>query len=190
MFAAYLLQQGTNAYGFGRGAEKPTRRQTRFLFYLVVIDLLKDALSRGSYNTDIRTISDALVAILQNNDAKSALLDPAIEVIDSYFSQGTDDSVFDEAAYIKNFPDNVNAFLRWETLGRAEESTPRLRSLLAITKQVMGRTVAGHPSPRSLLQTAIKDVVASKCLSSINSNGISWRPFLLPKNNRECCMRH
>ena len=49
LFAAYLLQQGANAFGFGRGAEKPSRRQSRFLFYLVTIDLLKDALSRASY---------------------------------------------------------------------------------------------------------------------------------------------
>jgi hypothetical protein len=33
LYAAYLLQQGANGYGFGRGAgNKTTRRQTRFLF--------------------------------------------------------------------------------------------------------------------------------------------------------------
>jgi hypothetical protein len=160
LFASYLLQQGTNTYGFGRGAEKVTRRQTRFLFYLVAIDLLKDALSRGGHPTDLRTISDALVAALQDDEARSALLDPAIEVIDSYFTQGTEDSVFDEPAYTNSFPDNLNGFLKWEKLGRAEDSTPRLRSLLAITKQVMGRAVGGHPSQRSILLNAIKPVVS------------------------------
>jgi hypothetical protein len=156
LFAAYLLQQGTNTYGFGRGAEKATRHQTRFLFYLVAIDLLKDALSRGGFPTDLRAISEALAAVLENESARSALLDPAIEVIDSYFTQGTEDSVFDEPAYINNFPDNLNAFLKWERLGRAEESTPRLRSLLAITKQVMGRAVGGQPSQRSMIQSIVK----------------------------------
>ena len=156
LFAAYLLQQGANSFGFGRGAEKPTRRQTRFLFYLVAIDLLKDALSRGGHQTDLRTISEALVSILQQDAARSALLDPAIEVIDSYFTQGTEDSVFDEPAFLNSFTADLNAFLKWEKLGRAEDSTPRLRSLLAVTKQVMGRAVGGQPSQRSLLLTAIK----------------------------------
>ncbi|HEY2232221.1 MAG TPA: AIPR family protein [Candidatus Angelobacter sp.] len=160
LFAAYLLQQGANAYGFGRGAEKTTRRQTRFLFYLVVIDLLKDALSRGGLPTDLRTISDALVPVLQSDEARNALLDPAIEVIDSYFTQGTEDNVFDEPAFVNSFTADLSAFLKWEKLGRAEDSTPRLRSLLAITKQVMGRTVGGQPSQRSILLTAVRTAVA------------------------------
>lgn len=158
LFAAYLLQQGANGYGFGRDAEKdkPSRRQSRFLFYLVVIDLLKDALSRGSLPTDLRTLSDALVAVLQDENAKDALLDPAIEVVDSYFTQGTEDTVFDEPAYLNAFNADLNAFLKWEKLGKAEDATPRLRSTLAITKQVMGRTVGGHPSQRSIVISAVK----------------------------------
>jgi hypothetical protein len=132
LFAAYMLQQGANSYGFGRGAEKPTRRQTRFLFYLVAVDLLKGALSRGEHQTDLRTISEALVSILQQNAARSALLDPAIEVIDSYFTQGTEDSVFDEPAFLNGFTADLSAFLKWEKLGRAEDSTPRLQSLLRL----------------------------------------------------------
>jgi AIPR protein len=159
LIAAYLLQQGASSYGFGRGAEKQSRRQSRFLFYLVAIDLLKDALSRGSYATDPRTLSDALVAILQDNSAKSALLDPAIEVIDSYFTQGTEDTVFDEPAFLNAFNADLNAFLKWEKLGKAEDSTPRLRSALAITKQVMGRTVGGHPSQRSILISVVKQAL-------------------------------
>jgi hypothetical protein len=156
LFAAYLLQRATDGYGFGRGAAKLSRRQSRFLFYLVVIDLLKDALSRGSYSTDLRALSDALVIILQDDDAKAALLDPAIEVIDSYFTQGTEDTVFDEPMYVNTFNTDLNAFLKSEKLGKAEDATPRLRSALAITKQVMGRTVGGHASQRSILISAVK----------------------------------
>ena len=161
LFAAYLLQQGANSYGFGREADKDkrSRRQSRFVFYLVAIDLLKDALSRGSYSTDLRSLSTALVAILQDSVARAALLDPAIEVIDSYFTQGTEDSVFDEPAYLNAFNADLNAFLKWEKLGKDEDSTPRLRSTLAITKQVMGRTMGGHPSQRSILISAVKQAM-------------------------------
>jgi hypothetical protein len=91
---------------------------------------------------------------------KAALLDPAIEVIDSYFTQGTEDTVFDEPAYLNAFNADLNAFLKWEKLGKAEDATPRLRSTLAITKQVMGRTVGGHPSQRSILISAVKQGIA------------------------------
>jgi hypothetical protein len=50
----------------------------------------------------------------------------------------------------------MNAFLKWEKLGRTEDATPRLRDTLAITKQVMGRASSGQPSPRSLIIDAAK----------------------------------
>lgn len=156
LFAAYLLQQGANAYGFGRAAEKPSRRQSRFLYYLVAIDLLRDALSRGSCLTDLRSLSVALVGVLENDAARLSLLDPAIEAIDSYFTQGTDNSLFDEPAYRDGFNSDMNAFLKWEKLGRTEDATPRLRDTLAITKQVMGRASSGQPAPRSLIIDAAK----------------------------------
>jgi AIPR protein len=46
LYAAYLLQTAADGYGFGRGAEKASRRQTRFLFYMTVLELLKDVHSR------------------------------------------------------------------------------------------------------------------------------------------------
>jgi hypothetical protein len=160
LYAAYLLQQGTNAYGFGRGAKnKNTRRQTRFLFYFVVIDLLKDALSRGGHGTDLRTVSDTLVAVLEDDEARRALLDSAIEVIDSYFTAGTENSVFEEPVFVNNFPNDISGFLKWEKLGRPEAETPVLRGLLALTKQVMGRIVGGSPSQRSVLLAAIKAAI-------------------------------
>jgi hypothetical protein len=151
LYAAYLLQRAANTYGFGRAAEKPSRRQSRFLYYMIVLDLLRDALSRGACHTDPRSLSIALAGVLQNDNAGPSLLDPAIEVTDSYFTQGTEDAVFDEPAYKDAFNSDMNAFLKWEKLGKSEEATPRLKSTLAITKQVMGRAVGGHPAPRMVI---------------------------------------
>jgi hypothetical protein len=39
LYAAYILQQNSGYYDFGRGSAKDTRRQTRYLFYFVVIEL-------------------------------------------------------------------------------------------------------------------------------------------------------
>lgn len=156
LFAAYLLQQVANAYGFGRAAERPSRRQSRFLYYLVVLDLLRDALSHGSCPANPRSLSIALAGVLQDDTACPSLLDSAIEVIDSYFTQGAEDTVFDEPAYKGAFNADMNAFLKWERVGKSEEATPRLRSTLAITKRMMGRAVGGHPAPRTLIIEAAK----------------------------------
>ena len=156
LYAAYLLQQGIMPYGFGRGAEKLSRRQTRFLFYMVVIDLFKDILSRSGMPSDLRNISRFLIKVMKNEAAREALLDQAVEVIDSYFTQGADDSVFFEPSYVNTYNTDLNQFLKWEQLGKSEVATPRLRSALAINKSVMGRSSGGHPSPRQIIVTALK----------------------------------
>lgn len=155
LYSAYLLQQATEPYGFGRGAEKIARRQTRFLFYMIALELLRDVLSRASLPTDLRALSRAMKGVLDDASAKAALLDQAAEVVDSYFSQGGDDSVFAEPAYINSFNGNLNTFLKWERLGKSDADTPRLRSNLAINKSVMGRSVGGQPSPRQAILAAV-----------------------------------
>jgi hypothetical protein len=156
LYAAYLLQQATGEYGFGRGATKLSRRQTRFLFYMVVLELLKDVLARASMSVDLRNLSKALMSVMKNVSTKSALLDQAAEVIDSYFTQGADDSVFLEPAYMNSFNTDLNAFLKWEKLGKSDADTPRLRSALAVNKAVMGRSVGGQPSPRQTMLDALR----------------------------------
>jgi hypothetical protein len=155
LYSAFLLQQATGVYGFGRGAEKQARRQTRFLFYMVVLELLKDVLSRESMPVDLRSVSTAMKNVLENAGARTALLDQAVEVIDRYFTQGGDDSVFAEPAYVNSFNTDLNAFLKWERLGKSDADTPRLHSGLAINKSVMGRPVAGQPSPRKTILAAL-----------------------------------
>jgi len=74
LYAAFLLQEATAAMDFGRGAAKQSRRQTRFLFLMVVIDLFRDVLSRANRPLDHRTISLSLVRVLEDDKAKTALL--------------------------------------------------------------------------------------------------------------------
>jgi hypothetical protein len=84
---------------------------------MVVLELLKDVLARASMSVDLRNLSKALMSVMKNVSTKSALLDQAAEVIDSYFTQGADDSVFLEPAYMNSFNTDLNAFLKWEKLG-------------------------------------------------------------------------
>lgn len=151
LYAAYMLQQYTAEYGFGRGAPRQSRRQSRFLYFMVVLDLFRDVLSRAGRPTDHRSVSAALVKVLESGQARSALLDRAVEVIDSYFTQGNDDSLFNEPSYLNSFNSDLNAFLKWEKLGRSDIETPRLKQLLAVNKAVMGMTIGGETPRQSIL---------------------------------------
>jgi hypothetical protein len=155
LYAAYLLQQATAAMGFGRGAAKQSRRQTRFLFLMVVVDLFRDVLSRASKPLDQRAISSALVKVLEDEAAKTALLERAAEVIDGYFTQNSDDSVFTEPAYLNSFNADLNAFLKWEKLGKPDGDTPRLKSALSVNKAVMGKAMGGT-TDRKVIMAAVE----------------------------------
>lgn len=153
LYAAYLLQRATVKLGFGRGAAKPSRRQSRFLFLMIVLELLKETMSRANLPLDHRSVSKTLVKVLQDEVAGDTLLERAAEVIDSYFNSDSDNSVFSEPAYRDAFNSDLNAFLKWEKIGKSEADTPRLRTALAVSKSALGMTFAGT-SARSIIMKA------------------------------------
>jgi len=154
LYAAYRVQQTADKYKFGRGADT-SRRQTRFLFYMVALELLKRVMSRANLDTSLRDLTQALLNLYEpgNEPAIEALMDAAIEVIDEYMNPRSEQSVFQEPAYENVHNRDLNAYLKWEQLGKNEASSPNLRALLTITTQTLGR---GNPSPRELVITAVK----------------------------------
>lgn len=160
LYTALQLAEVAATFNFGRGAEKPSRRQTRFLFFFIVIELLKDVLIRGGMPSQPRPadVTTGLRALFDAPDpeAKDALFGAAIEALDEYMTSGTEDSVFLEPSFRDAFNSDLNAFLKSEQLGKSEASTPRLRSLLAATKRTLGRSRAGERSPRDLITATIR----------------------------------
>ena len=152
LYAAYQLQCAADNFNFGRGATKVQRRQTKFLFYMVVVDLLKDVMTRSAIKTTRKNYTQALLQLFDDNNAAAAqaLLDTAIDVVDGYLTEGTDDCVFDEPAYKDKFNYDLNAFLKWDKLGKTEEDCPRFRNLLAVNRAAMGPT-----SIREMIKSAI-----------------------------------
>jgi len=155
LYAAYRVQQTADKYKFGRGADI-SRRQTRFLFYMVALELLKRVMSRANLDASPRELTQALLKLYKpgSEAAIEALMDAAIEVIDEYMNPRSEQSIFQEPAYENIHNRDLNAYLKWEQLGKNEASSPNLRALLAITTQTLGR---GNPSPRELIITAIKE---------------------------------
>ncbi|MBA7469631.1 hypothetical protein ES707_04904 [subsurface metagenome] len=157
LYAAYHLLRAADNLDFGRGASKATRRQTKFLFYMVTIDLLGDVMTRSNIEKTRKNCTQALLKLFAdgNQPAVEALLNTATDVIDSYFTEGTDANVFDEPAYKNTFNYDLNAFLKWEKLGKTESDCPRLRNLLGVSKFSMGQKSGGNHSIREIIQTAI-----------------------------------
>lgn len=157
LYAAFLVEKAAVRYKFGRGGET-TRRQTRFLYYLIVMDLLEDVLVRAQLPSSPKHLTRALLKLFEpgNEPAANALLDAAVEVVDEYLTSGTDNSVFTEPAFQNSFNNDLNAFLKWEQLGKNDQTSPRLRALLAMHKSIMSKSIAGQPSQRSLITAAIK----------------------------------
>ena len=155
LYVVYQLHKTANQYEFGRRASQISRRQTRFFYYFVVLDLLRDTLIRGNFDRSPSALTRSLHTLLQeeNQDAFQALLDAAIDAVDDYLSQEHEDSVFKEP----EFSGDLNTFLKWERLGRDLSSTPRLNSLLAIHKATLGGSARGRTSRRAMITQAIQE---------------------------------
>lgn len=147
LYACYLLQMAADELKFGRGGPV-SRRQSRFIFYMVVINLLRDVLAKQQKAQDNSTTSRALARVLEDENARAALLDQAVELIDTYFTQGSDESVFQEPALMNAFNGDLNAFLKAERFGRSMDFTPKLIEALALTKRAMGKSFGSQPSAR------------------------------------------
>lgn len=154
LYGAYRLQGLADQFQFGRGATAPSRRQTRFMFYFVVLEFVRETLIRANNRApSTKEQTNALLALLQeeNQYARQGLLDSAIEVIDEYLNRESYDSLFKE----DKFQDDLNAFLKSEQLGKNIDFTPLFNSLLTQHKRLFGRPSGGQPSPRELVTQAI-----------------------------------
>ncbi len=153
IYAAYRLQTLAGQFKFGRRAEMPSRGLTKYLFYFVVLEFLRETLIRANWAHSAGELTKALLILdrEENRDALQGLLDSAIEVVDEYLNRESADSVYKEP----EFQDDVFRFLKSIQLGRNEDFAPLLKSLLSEHKRLFGRRVGGQSSPRDLVTQAI-----------------------------------
>ena len=101
LYAAYRLQQGADKHEFGRGAKYSSRRQTKPLYYFVVIELLRDILNQENLNSSNKGITAAFHALIREDNAEAfrSLLDEGINIIDEYMNQESDECIYKEPAF-------------------------------------------------------------------------------------------
>lgn len=147
IFACYLLQRIANQIKFGRSTDKPSRGQTRYLFYYILTDLIKDILINNSKPHGLKELTDAVIKIFKDeSDSSKNLINIALNVIDNYLADGTQDSLFTEPEFIRT--KDLNNFLKWEKLGKGREFTPKFEQLLFANKYLMGQSLSGQQSVR------------------------------------------
>lgn len=155
LYAAHLLQKAGEEAGFGRKGSKTSRRQTKYLFAFVVIDLLRDILQKEEKAYDDFSVSQAVIGSLAHTEARKSLITSAGFVIDGYLQQGKSESVFNEEVYQERFGSDLNRFLKWDPLGRDLSKTPNLKKLLDFQKQFMDTEMGDAPSVRNSVILAI-----------------------------------
>lgn len=135
LFAAYQLHQLADHFKFGRGAPVQSRRQTRFLFIMVAVALIRDVIGNTTSNV---AVTKALLLCHKHGYMK-ALGDAAAALIDDYLSPISEESYTREPEYQRT--SDLNAFLKSERLGKHDEnSTPKLNFQMGLAKRMFRRT--------------------------------------------------
>jgi len=153
LYAAYLLFESGKRMRFGRGGSA-ARRQTKFLYYFVLINLLRDALEKEQLPSGLGETTSAVIRLLENrNDAGNLLEEMAAALIDNYLTDSNEISVFREERFRdpQGFNSDLNAFLKWEQLGRSLNQTGSLQAQLHFQKQFMGMSQSGARTARRMI---------------------------------------
>jgi len=172
LYASFLLKTAADKFEFGRNAQA-SRRQTRFLFYMVFVELVKDIIVRSGLEATPKVITSSIIKLFHasDNDAIETVLATAIDLIDSYLTPGTENSVFDEPVYKNTYNGDLGAFMSWEQLGKTKDKVPMLKSLLEITKMSMGHKKTGQLSTREVVKAIITQPDVQSAASSIAYSG-------------------
>lgn len=160
LYAAYRLLVSGKRMGFGRGGIT-ARRQTKFLYYFVFINLLRDALQKEQQPSGLRETTNAVIRLLEKpNDAGKVLEEMAAALIDNYLTESNENSVFREEKFRdrNGFNFDLNGFLKWEQLGRSLNQTGCLQAQLHFQKQFMGMSQSGARTARKMISDHLMQV--------------------------------
>ena len=162
LYAAFLLKKQADRLQFGRAAKMDQRRQTKFLFYMVTVSMLRSILQGDGRDVSPGTITDTIVQLGGAADgALRFLADEAARAVDEYLDPRAELNAYGEDAYKKRFSQDMNAFLKADDLGK-EDSTPKLRALLRDYQRTSKRAPQGGVSLADTVLVALQpDQLAS-----------------------------
>ena len=135
LYAAYKIKCVADEIGFGRSVKRPSRRQTRFLFYHIIIQMLRNVLLlTPEFEPPVLegTLTDAVIKLtsIGAEEHLPILSNAAITLVDQYLTVGSPNSAHNEKSFDEIHNGDLNAFLKSEHLG-TESHSPLLVQLLA-----------------------------------------------------------
>ena len=157
LYAAFKVKGLADEIGFGRFAKRDSRRQSRFLFFHVFVQMLKNVIVlTPELDRPAGSMNDLTEAILRLStcDAKgqlSLLQDGALALIDQYLTHGSANCAHKEASFLDSHNGDMNAFLKAPNLGK-EDHSPLLVQALHIQNAAFNM---GNPSPRVQVSRAL-----------------------------------
>ena len=77
-------------------------------------------------------------------------------MIDTYLSEPEAHSVFKEPKYSEQFNHDLNAFLKWDKLGKAGDQCPQFEKCLSSHKAALGMAFGGQLSLEDQLSLILK----------------------------------
>jgi len=161
VYAAYRLHTLADELGFGRGAEKPARGTSRFLFYYVFVELLKQMMAYVPLPALQQNVSDSVLSLLapETQPDGRELAETAADLIDEYLTQGVGDNSVEKES---TFSGNLNGFLKSEKIGQIG-FTPKLRQLIGDYGRLLHRpSRSGEPAPKDRIVAKLKAPANSK----------------------------
>jgi len=151
LYASFSLKEISKKYKFGRSA-KDSRRKTEYLFYMVIVELLKFIMLKAEIENSRSNITQSILKLSKNQVAYELLFESSINFIDQYIDPDEEDSVFKEPDYF-----DLDTYLKNDKVGKNEEYSPKFLNLLKIQKKVMQRSSGGQSSPFEIILAAIKN---------------------------------
>jgi len=125
--------------------------------------MLRDVLQRANLPATNTGMTDGVLKLYRSPEttARDELEANAAELVDTYMTEGDDNSLHKEPEFRNAFNYDLNAFLKWERLGKSPDATPRLLECLAIQKRFMGQARGQPHSPRQVITNALEVQTAS-----------------------------
>lgn len=166
LYAAYKIKCVADDIGFGRHAESPSRRQSRFLFYHVILRMLSNIiLLTPGFRPPPVSESVLTEAVLKLSDPGREeqfrmLSNAAIALLDQYLTVGSDSSAHKEKSFAEIHNGDLNGFLKAENLG-TDNHSPLLVQMLAQHNQAFASIpmpmYQGNPTQREFVARALID---------------------------------
>ncbi len=164
LYAAYKIKCAADKLGFGRNSSHPSRRQSRFLFYHVLLRMLSNViLLTPAYKPPPvveSVLTDAVIKLASPGaeDQFNLLSNAAITLVDQYLTVGSENSAHNEKAFYEVHNGDLNGFLKSENLGKDNHS-PLLVQQLAISNSAFNSIPMpmheGNPTQREFVAQAL-----------------------------------